>query len=277
VIAKINAVTGLLTAKSGGTTQVKAVDAVGGTAFSGVITVYDMTFSAGSITAAPGAVAHVPILVDRDLTPLNVRSVEFTFGWTPPYVTLVTPTSGGQFSAWGVPVTKPGTNSVRVVNAGAAKLGPFSVVETIDVTTSAATPPGTDIPLTLSAVIFNEGKPIPLVANGTLHVRTGPASVGDGANLLALAPPAPNPSGDRTRFSFTLPSRSEGDSPARLVVYAADGRRVRRLVDDPLPPGVHEVTWDLRAEDGSRVSAGVYFARLDWAGQRLDRKIAVVR
>jgi trimeric autotransporter adhesin len=278
IVAKINAVTGVLLAKAGGTTQVKAVDAVGGTAFSSTITVYDMTFSAGSITAAPGAVAHVPITVDRDLTPLNVRSVEFTFGWSPPYVTLVTPTSGGQFGAWGVPVTKPGVNSVRVVNAGVARLGPFSEVEIIDVTTSASTPPGTDIPLTLTGVILNEGKPIPLVANGTLHIRTGSTGVGDGAGVaLALAPPVPNPTGERTRFSFTLPSVATGGTAARLVVFGADGRRVRQLVDDVLPAGVHEVTWDLRGENGSRVSAGVYFARLEWAGQRLDRKIAVVR
>ena len=278
IIARINPLTGLLTAKSGGTTQIKAVDAVGGTAFSGVITVYDLTFSVGSITAAPGAVAHVPILVDRDLTPLNVRAVEFTFGWSPTYVTLVNPTNGGQFSAWGSPVTKPGTNSVRVVNAGAVKLGPFSVIETIDVTTSGSTPPGTDIPLTLAGVILNEGKPIPLVATGVLHVRTPPTGVGDGAGaVLALAPPVPNPSGERTRFSFTLPTATTGDTPTRLVVFGADGRRVRGLVDDVLEAGVHEVTWDLRAEDGARVSAGVYFARLEWAGRRLDRKIAVVR
>jgi hypothetical protein len=152
------------------------------------------------------------------------------------------------------------------------------VVETIDVTTSAATPAGTDIPLSLSGVILNEGHPIPLVANGTLHIRTGPTGVGDGpGDVLALAPPVPNPTGGRARFSFTLPASAAGEAPAHLVVYAADGRRVRRLVDDPLSPGIHEVTWDLRAEDGSRVAAGVYFARLEWAGQRLDRKIAVVR
>jgi hypothetical protein len=278
IIARINPATGVLTAKAGGTTQVKAVDAVGGTAFSGVITVYDLTFSVGDLTAQPGAVAHVPILVDRDLTPLNVRAVEFTFGWSSTYITLVTPTNGGQFSAWGTPVTKPGTNSVRVVNAGAAKLGTFAEVEIIDITTSAATPPGTDIPLTLSGVILNEGHPIPLVGNGTLHIRSGSTGVGDGAgDVLALAPPVPNPTGGRARLSFTLPATPAGETPARLVVYGADGRRVRRLVDDPLSAGVHEVTWDLRAEDGTPVAAGVYFARLEWAGRRLDRKIAVVR
>jgi hypothetical protein len=278
ITAKINPSTGLLTAKAGGTTTVKAVDAVGGTAYSGVITVYDLAFSVGTIIAAPGAVAHVPVIVDRDLTALNVRSAEFTFGWSPTYVTQVTPTGNGQFSAWGAPTVKPGTNSVRIVNAGAARLGPFSVIEYIDVTTSGSTPSGTDIPLSLTGVIFNEGRPIPLVANGTLRIRSVPTGVGNGSGLaFALAPAAPNPTGDRTRFEFTLPSAGSGDGRARLDLYAAGGRRVRRLVDDALNAGIHEVVWDLRGEDGSRVGAGVYFARLEWAGQRLERKITVLR
>ncbi len=274
--ARINAGTGVLTAKNGGVTQVKAVDAVGGIGLSGDITVYDLSFSVGTITAAPGATAHVPIIVDRDLTPLNIRSVEFTFGWPTTYVTSVTPTANGQFSAWGAPVTKATTGSVRVVNAGATKLGPFSVVEYIDVTTSGGTPSGTDIPLTLSGVILNEGKPIPLIANGTLRVRNAPSEVEGGALTFAFAPPAPNPSGDRTRFAFTLPV-SDAGAAARLDVFSADGRRVRRLVDDALTAGGHEVVWDLRGEDGGRVGAGVYFVRLEWAGRRLERKVTVVR
>ncbi|MFI5372230.1 MAG: cohesin domain-containing protein, partial [Candidatus Eisenbacteria bacterium] len=278
IVARINSSTGVLTAKTGGTTQVKAVDSVGGTAFSGVITVYDLSFSVGSITAAPGVVAHVPVIVDRDLTPLNVRSTEYTFGWSPTYVTLVTPTVNGQFSAWGAPVTKAGTNSIRIVNAGAAKLGSFSVIEYIDVTTSAATPSGTDIPLTLTGVILNEGRPIPLVANGTLHIRTGSTGVGDGSGaMFALGPGVPNPAGDRTRLAFTLPVADADGARTRLEVFGADGRRVRRLVDDALQAGAHEVTWDLRSEDGARVTAGVYFARLEWAGRRIDRKLTVIR
>ena len=277
IVARINS-SGLLTAKASGTTVVKAVDAVGGTAFSGIITVYDLAFSVGSIIAAPGAVAHVPILVDRDLTPLNLRATEFTFGWSPTYVLTVTPTASGQFTAWGAPTTKPGLNSVRIVNAGATKLGPFSVIEYIDITTSASTPNGTDIPLTLAGVILNEGRPVPLVSNGTLKIRTSPTGVEDGGALaFALAPAVPNPTGERTRLAFTLPSAGPNGAHARLDVFGADGRRVRRLVDDALAAGHHEVTWDLRGEDGTRVGAGIYFVRLEWASQRIERKLSVVR
>lgn len=275
VVARING-SGLLTAKNAGTTRAKAVDSSGGNATSGIITVYDLAVTAGTITAAPGAVAHVPILVDRDLTPLAVRAVEYTFGWSSPYVTAVTPTSNGQIGVWGAPTSKPGTNAVSIAAAGAVKLGPYSVLETIDVTTSPSTPSGTNIPLTLTGVLLNEGHPTPFVVNGTLQIRNGPASVAGGEVAFALAPPAPNPAGGRTRFAFTLPVGDREGRVTRLDLFSASGRHVRGLVADRLDAGPHEVSWDLRDEDGGRVGAGIYFARLVWAGQNLERKLVVL-
>ena len=48
------------------------------------------------------------------------------------------------------------------------------------------------------------------------------------------------------------------------------------MIDGPLGSGVHQATWDTRGEDGAPVPVGLYFARLEWAGMRLERKVAVL-
>lgn len=65
---------------------------------------------------------------------------------------------------------------------------------------------------------------------------------------------APNPFRDRTEFHFTL------DRPAqvRLELFAPNGRRVARLIDESLDAGAHAARFAPEDEDGS----GVYFYRL---------------
>ena len=56
------------------------------------------------------------------------------------------------------------------------------------------------------------------------------------------------------------------------------GRRVRALFDRDVTRGTHVVGWDSRADDGSRVAPGVYFARLSIDGiDSGGRKLTVVR
>jgi flagellar hook assembly protein FlgD len=53
-------------------------------------------------------------------------------------------------------------------------------------------------------------------------------------------------------------------SPVRLVVYDAQGRSVRRLVDGTVQlPGAYSVPWDGRDDGGRALAAGVYFFRLE--------------
>jgi hypothetical protein len=54
---------------------------------------------------------------------------------------------------------------------------------------------------------------------------------------------------------------------AKLELFDVAGRRLRRLVDGRVGPGVVEVRWDGRDANGRVVGDGVYFARLT-AGRR---------
>ena len=104
-----------------------------------------------------------------------------------------------------------------------------------------------------------------------------------GVNLVAVPGPSPvagvqlsgaspNPSRATSRLEFAL------DSPATidLSIFDASGRRVATLASGEQPSGRHAVTWEGRASDGSRVPAGLYFARLRTPETTLSRRIVRV-
>jgi hypothetical protein len=73
----------------------------------------------------------------------------------------------------------------------------------------------------------------------------------------------PNPFNPETVIHYTL---SEAHT-VRLIVYNALGQQVRGLVDADQVVGAYQVVWDGRDRSGQRVSAGVYFYRLQAGGQ----------
>ena len=81
---------------------------------------------------------------------------------------------------------------------------------------------------------------------------------------LRLAPGRPTPFAASTMVTYELFAAST----VRLVVYDAQGRSVRRLVEEGLQlPGVHHVPWDGRDDGGRALASGVYFYRLESAGE----------
>jgi hypothetical protein len=63
----------------------------------------------------------------------------------------------------------------------------------------------------------------------------------------------------------------------QVTIYDVAGRRVRSLVDELLGPGRRVVRWDLSGQGGRKVSAGLYFLRMEAEGFAKTRKIVVVR
>ena len=77
-----------------------------------------------------------------------------------------------------------------------------------------------------------------------------------------------------TRIAFVLPA--VGSESVTLRLFDASGRRLRTF-DNAFSPGLNEVVWDGTDDRGHPVGAGVYFYRLELAGQRFTRSIALVR
>lgn len=77
----------------------------------------------------------------------------------------------------------------------------------------------------------------------------------------------PNPLRGSAEVTFALPVAGE----ARVDVYDAAGRRVAVLARDAHAAGVHRATWTRAA-----ASPGVYFVRLQAAGEAVTRRVVVV-
>ena len=90
---------------------------------------------------------------------------------------------------------------------------------------------------------------------------------------FSLAQNWPNPFNASTVISFGLP----WDSHVRLGIYDIMGREVRRLIDDQLPAGYHQATWNGRDNDGGEVASGVYFYRIITDDVGETRKMILIK
>ncbi len=122
-------------------------------------------------------------------------------------------------------------------------------------------------PSTPFSEVFIEtpSKTLVISGGGVSGVPAEDVTVGTAVNNTAR----PNPSHMNTAIPFTL----EADAPVTVAIYDVQGRRVRLLLEAPMPAGSHTVGWDGRDGQGTRVAAGTYFARIDAAGSSSSEKI----
>lgn len=106
----------------------------------------------------------------------------------------------------------------------------------------------------------------------TVSTSVGEAEVPE--RSLRLSPAHPNPFRDATTITYTLDHSAAVD----LAVYDARGRRVHTLAAGEQQAGEHRVRWNGHADDGLRLAAGIYFARLLVAGVvEASRQMVLVR
>ena len=109
----------------------------------------------------------------------------------------------------------------------------------------------------------------------TFLVRTTGTGVpdGDGVAEVSLGPPTPNPSEGSVGLSFALPAAGR----AQLSIYDLSGRLVATLFSGDAQLGQPSVTWDGRDGSGTPASSGVYFAKLQAAGETRVAKLVLIR
>jgi serine protease AprX len=90
---------------------------------------------------------------------------------------------------------------------------------------------------------------------------------------LKLLSNYPNPFNQETHIRFELPKLGR----VRLAVFDLLGREVVILSDRIFDAGIREWTWDGRNRSGMIVASGMYFLRLDYAGQTRTSKMLIVR
>ncbi len=90
---------------------------------------------------------------------------------------------------------------------------------------------------------------------------------------LVLNGNAPNPFAAQTAISFGLPVSGN----VTLNVYDMSGRLVTNIANEEMAAANHTIVWDGTDSTGSQVGAGVYFCRLETAGQVLTQKMLKVQ
>lgn len=90
---------------------------------------------------------------------------------------------------------------------------------------------------------------------------------------FALEANYPNPFNAATTINFSLPTAGT----ASLRLYNSGGLEVRELLHRFLPAGQYSAIWDGRSEVGKTLASGVYFYRLEVAGQAQIRKMLLLQ
>jgi hypothetical protein len=100
-------------------------------------------------------------------------------------------------------------------------------------------------------------------------------SIGSTSRAIASVYPAyPNPfSSSRVALSFVVPE--DGDE-VRVRVFDVGGRVVRQLARGRFPGGRFRIEWDGRTSDGTRLAAGVYFARVEIGERTFVEKLTIL-
>ena len=94
------------------------------------------------------------------------------------------------------------------------------------------------------------------------------------AGIATFSAPYPSPSRGAVRFEYSLNRALE----VELAILDLGGRVVRRLVDrGPAEARAYHVAWDGRDDRARPLRAGIYRAQLVAGGQRLERRVAIVR
>lgn len=83
----------------------------------------------------------------------------------------------------------------------------------------------------------------------------------------------PNPFNPQVEIRFNMPQAGK----VALDVYDLRGRKVRALVGSFMDQGEHSVMWDGRDAKGSRVSSGVYFAKMATGSVEHSRRLVLIK
>ncbi len=83
----------------------------------------------------------------------------------------------------------------------------------------------------------------------------------------------PNPFNPSTTLVFESARRAR----LSLSIYAPDGRLLRRLLDETLAAGRHELVWDGRDGAGRPLASGLYLAHLGRAGGAETRRLVLLK
>ena len=234
----------------------------------------DVNIALPTLVAEPGDT--VVVLLNCAPSPdlfTDTYSVEYRLILGSSVVQAATVLPQGFLYTWGTPFVNAGPDSVLAAAAGPTDITTETLMSAVRLIIKPSAVVGTDLPLTFSRLLFNEGAPSVSFTPGTLKIRANGVGVPPpSSGGLALAPPWPNPARDRARIAFRVPRDAAADG-ARLELFALDGRCVR---GEEVTAAEGDVLWPLVDQAGRKLAAGLYFVRLTAGREMRIARLAVV-
>mgnify|MGYP000946331550 CR=1 FL=1 len=83
----------------------------------------------------------------------------------------------------------------------------------------------------------------------------------------------PNPFNPETNISYSIPQ----SGVASVKVYNLKGQQIRTLVNGEVAAGTHTVVWNGTDDNGTAVSSGVYFYRVENAGKVITKQMLLLK
>ena len=109
-----------------------------------------------------------------------------------------------------------------------------------------------------------------------ISIEKDPSSIAEAQGescRIRLLQGSPNPFGSATVIGYETVSAG----PVRLSVHDLDGRLVATLLEEHLPPGMHQSVWNGRDGSGEEMPSGVYLIRLEGSGQAVCGRVTLLR
>jgi hypothetical protein len=91
--------------------------------------------------------------------------------------------------------------------------------------------------------------------------------------LFMLYQNKPNPFKSQTAIRYSLPTKGK----VTLQVYDVTGRIVKTLINEDKKPGIYNTIWNGTDNRGTKVSQGVYFYTLKADGQKIQKKMLLLK
>lgn len=219
----------------------------------------DLQLALPTLVAAPGGTVVIHLDVAPAIDSFGVLAMDFSMPLDPAVIQSSAVLSDGFLHFWG-PAFTNGTNSV--VAGAAAGLTPVTSTSTrmssVHLTLKPNAVPGTVMPLTFTALRFNEGSPSVSVTPGSLTVSAGVDVPFSGpVAAMTLESPHPNPAHGVLWSRITLAR----PAVVRVSLHDVSGRCVRELVTGEHPAGSHAFSWNGRDDRGGELPAGLYLLR----------------
>jgi hypothetical protein len=93
------------------------------------------------------------------------------------------------------------------------------------------------------------------------------------AAAISLSSSYPNPFNQEASISFNLPKSTKAD----LAIYNTKGQKVKTLLNGNQKAGVSKVIWNGIDDNGTQVSNGIYYYRLQTGTKTLTHKLILLK